>query len=419
MLSGRRNRWPTIPGASSETRDQDLSIAGTRSVGKESRVRNKLADCAVVLLLALMSAGFARSADDSTAQCRARLAEMGRLIVREAGSTGASPGSPPSSHQSEAVLESLVREPRNVLRRTIDDALRGGSKEERIGAMALYNHLVSSTDAAVPREPLNGAYPPLFYRLIQEDDRSLAAYTEALAEGFAYYPRSRLTALSYMDIARHTANPATREKYVRLTAEALSIDLALDDSQPVLWKERRLEAFEAWFEKNQRYIKYDKGGRSVLAGSRIPDRQRRMSDAERARVRQEPLCVLHLIETAAGATGRDRAGALESLRRCGGAAFGEATAARLVLEAEAPAETTGASFDLTIRLSAARAGYPWLDAGLLAVATVASDDTDPGHRERARQSLRLLGPASELKRIVSGEPDGVQRKVEEFLRSIE
>ena len=136
-------------------------------------------------------------------------------------------------------------------------------------------------------------------------------------------------------------------------------------------------------------------------------------------MRKDPLCALDLIQTAAGDPGFDRAGAPEALRRCGEAVFGAETTASLAHEAETANSQNGPSFDQRIRLSAARSGYPWLDAGLLAVAYVASDDPIPGHRERAERSLRLLGAPSDLERIVSGEPDDVREKVEEFIRSIE
>ena len=204
---------------------------------------DKLAALVVSLLLLAGGWGAAAAGESPQAPWLSRLAELGRLIVVQSESSATDPS--PTRTRIEQDLDALCRESRGPIRKTIDQALREGSREERLGALELHHRLISSTGDAFPREPLNGAYPALFYRLIQEDDRTLPVYTEALAEGFAYYPRSRLTALAYMYIAGHTADPATREKYVRLTADALSIDLTLDDSLPVLWKERRLEGFEA------------------------------------------------------------------------------------------------------------------------------------------------------------------------------
>ncbi len=155
----------------------------------------------LALMMSLLLASLAAAAGPESLQAQARLAELGRLIMTQAA--GPSISEVPSGRAAiEQNLDALCREPRNPIRKAIDQALRGGNREERLGALALHNRLIASTGEAFPREPLNGTYPPLFYRLIQEDDRTLPVYTEALAEGFTYYPRSRLTALATMDIAR-------------------------------------------------------------------------------------------------------------------------------------------------------------------------------------------------------------------------
>ncbi len=76
-------------------------------------------------------------------------------------------------------------------------------------------------------------------------------------------------------------------------------------------------------------------------------------------------------------------------------------------------------FDQAVRLAAGRSGYPWLDAGLLAVAYVASDDPDEGRRREAERTLLLLGQPSDLLRITARETREVQEKGKDFIRSIE
>jgi hypothetical protein len=368
---------------------------------------------AVSLLLAGAGTGLAAGAAPPDSWM-ARLAELGRQIVRQSGGSAQTAPAAPSDIERE--VDRLSGEQRGTIRKAIDQAFRSGSKEERLGALALYDRLVSAPEKA--REPLNGAYPPLFYRLIQEDDRALPAYTEALAGAFAYYPRSRLTVLAYMDIARRATDAPTRERYVTLSADSLSIPLPIAEDMPVLQRERILCSFEAWFEKNSRYIKFDTDGRSVLAGSRVPTQQRRLSEAERARIRENPSCVLDLIRSAAGAAAFERAAFLELLRHCGEAAFGAEAAAGLSRQAAAAGDPPSPSFDQTIRLTASHSGYPWLDTGLLAVAYVAADDSDPTHLDLARKTLPLLGPPDDLMRIVEREAAGVQEKARQLIEGM-
>ena len=65
-------------------------------------------------------------------------------------------------------------------------------------------------------------------------------------------------------------------------------------------------------------------------------------------------------------------------------------------------------------LAAARAKYPMLDAGLLAVAYVAADDSDPKHRDLAKRTLDDIGMPEDIQRVLKREPKEIRLKAMEL-----
>lgn len=343
---------------------------------------------------------------------RARLSELGGYVIDESQSRA--PEAPPHQRSPrEESLYNLARAPRDLVRDAIDQALRKGSKQEVIGALALYNWIVTPTYGAFPQEALNPAYLPVLYDLLKNDDRTLTAYTESLAGSLSLYPPSRETILVYMSLAKQTLDAKTRQDYILLASDELGIDLPIYKQTPALQRQKILADFETWFEKNQKYIEFDEKGRSSLAGSKVQARRRGLTDLERAKIRKDPACVLELFQGSGGMEiSEERTEAL--LKQCGEALFG-AEGAKLMREMMAQPQGAGTpTFDQQMGLASARGKYPSFDAGLLAVAYVAADDPDPKHRELAKKTLDDIGTPEEITRVLKGEPKEVRKKAMEL-----
>jgi hypothetical protein len=363
-----------------------------------------------LLMVLLISGAWAGGQTTTVSEMRARLAELGGFVIEEAEGRGPKPEGPPYSRSPrEESLYQLSRAPREQVREAIDQALKNGTKEERIGALTLYRWMVTPTYGAFQQEPLNPSYLPLIYDLLTKDDGSLAAYTGTLAGSLSLYPTSRETILIYMDLAKHTTDAKTREDYLLLTSGELGIDLPIYTQTPPLEREKILADFEAWFAKNKNQIAFDEG-RSVLAGSKISTRPRGLTSEERVRIRKDPACVLDLLQasTAGISVTEERAETL--LNQCGDALFGP-EGAKLLRSMKSEVEKAGApTLDQQMGLAASRAQYPMIDAGLLAVAYVAADDPDPKHRELAKKTLDDIGSPEDITRVLKGETKEVRKK---------
>jgi hypothetical protein len=368
---------------------------------------------ALALFGILASPNLANSDDTAIDSMRSRLAELGRAVIEEAeGLTPKQEGPPYKRTPSEEGLYQLSRAPREPVRRAIDQALKNGTKEERIGALTLYDWIVDSRGSYFPSEPLNPSYRDLLFDLLSKDDRTLPAYTGALTGALWLYPMSRETVLVYMDIAEHASNPKTREDYLLVTASVLGLNLPIYKQTPPLEKERILADFEAWFAKNKNQIAFDEKGRSVLAGSKVPSRRQALHAEDRARIRQGPVCVLQLMQASIGGPSpEDTATAL--IKKCGEALYGTEAASLLTQAMETSKDGAAPSLDLQFALSRAQGKYPVTDAVLLAVAYVAAYDSDPANRELAKTSLDQFG-SPDIPRVLKGEPKVVHDKMEQL-----
>src|SRR5689334_18805122 len=89
------------------------------------------------------------------AEVRSRLAQLGSAVIEEAERRAAKPEGPPHKRSPrEEGLYQLSREPRQPVREAIDQVLKDGSKQERIGALVLYDWVTTPTYGAFQQEPL-------------------------------------------------------------------------------------------------------------------------------------------------------------------------------------------------------------------------------------------------------------------------
>ena len=106
-----------------------------------------------------------------------------------------------------------MKEPLDLLMEAIDQVIRSGSTEERIGGIGIYCTLIY--DKKVKPNP---EYYPLFLDLLVKDDGSSHLFTLVLVNALHYYP-TRETVLAFVDAAgrstnfelRHTALASSRQ----------------------------------------------------------------------------------------------------------------------------------------------------------------------------------------------------------------
>lgn len=368
---------------------------------------------ALVVLGLMISLAWGNGDDTAVSAMRARLAELGRAVIEEIeGQVPKQNGPPYERTPREEGLYQLSRVPREPIRQAIDQVLKSGTKEERIGALVLYGWIVPKNYGAFQEEPLHPSYLPVIYDLLAQDDRTMPAYTGALAGALSLYPMSRETVLIYMDIAQRTSDVKRRENYLVLAADAVGLDLPIYKQTPPLEKQKILADFERWFEKNKKYVAFDEKGRSLLAGSKVHVRPARMSPEDRSRIRQDPVCVLRLMQASIGEPCAEET-VRDLVKKCGEALYGVEAAALVARGLDTPQDSSEEAMDLQLAIARVQGQYPVTDAVLLAVGYVAAYDSDPKNRELARISLDQFG-SPDIPRVLKGEPKVVHEKMEEL-----
>lgn len=304
----------------------------------------------------------------------------------------------------------ILKAPPEALREAIDQAIRFGTEEERIGALGVYSELVRAKT-----ELLNPTYHRILLGLLAQDDLESPAYVGTIA-GVLYLHPSRDTALAYMDVAARARNREMRDEFMLRTADFLSLSLPIGTETIPVEKARILADFEAWFARNKERIRFDKKGEFRLAGGEAAEERKRLTPQDRARIRKDPLCVLRLLNgSIVGDGAGEDVGTL--LIRCGEALYGPGGADLITRMAGEGREDAGSSLDLQAAMATVAGKYPMFDAALLAVAYVAAYEKDPAALKLARKTLADLGPA-EITRVTKGEPGEVRRKAEELAGEI-
>jgi hypothetical protein len=355
------------------------------------------------------------SSQTDGAVIRARLAELGRACIEEAANRDAIKASRSKERTPvEEGLYQLSRAPREPVRAAIDQALKNGTTEERIGALTLYNWIAESSGTYFPKEPLNPSYRTLLLDLLARDDGTTPAYTNSLVTVLLSYP-SPETVSMLMRLSTNSKEPDRRTHYAQVAAYLLRIELPITTQTGTLEKQQIVANFQAWYEQNKDRIRFDSEGNPSVKGVNPNAKPRALTTEERARIRKDPVCILELLEGSSGGIAITEEEVKKLTERCGEALYG-AEGMRLLKEMTAKAEQTGLpAYDLSMNLAAARAKYPMLDAALLAVAYVAADDADPKHRELARNTFDDLGmPPDDIVRVLKREDKVVRGKLVEL-----
>ena len=303
-----------------------------------------------------------------------------------------------------SALRPAMKQPTDLVLEAIDRSLHGRDVDERSGALNAYFELVNGR-----RAPKNPAYFQLFLRLVSEDDRRSPFYTNSLVSALMLYP-SRETVAFLMDCAARAQSAGERQNYFFLAADLLGIDVGIFQQAKPLEREQLLASFQAWYEQNKNRIGFDSEGRPSVRGMRPNAKPRALTTEERARIRKDPACILELLQGSTAGVDLPDERIQDLMGRCGDALFGREGLRLFKQLADTTNEKGAPTFDQQMSLAAARAKYPMLDAGLLAVAYVAADDVDPKHRDLAKRTLDDIGMPEDIHRVLRGEPKAVREK---------
>src|SRR5262245_21956849 len=136
------------------------------------RFSRQLAAIPITLCFAGSTAAMAAASEEAIASIRGELAKAGRLTIqltekktpygREWGPV-------------ENIYRRLRQQPPTLMNEAVDVAIRGGSQEERIAALALYRSAV-----LMEVRQANPDYEPLLLGLLAEDDMWVRAYSDVV-----------------------------------------------------------------------------------------------------------------------------------------------------------------------------------------------------------------------------------------------
>ena len=360
----------------------------------------------IALGLGVWPAATAETSEATIQRIRTKLAKAGSLEIQIAEHHTSYNREWQPDEDVEVIYRSVRRYPPDLLEAACDAAIREGSMEERIGALAVYSEAVYMN-----RRPVNPEYKPLLLDFLSKDDIWVEAYSNAVVGNLVESYPSRESLLAIMEAADRA--PTHEDKVGMLLSAARLCNIELPNIQPESRGprvEKVLADFEHWFAENKDRIRFTKEGEFRLSGSKTKVKQVELTEADRKRIRQDPGCVLKLMNGAFG--GNDDLAAVGELHsRCGAALFGtDGSAAIAGALAEIPTGE-GLSAGAQATLSSLTGTFPVADAWILAASYVAARETDPEALEMAKEALIQVGP-TEVRRISKGEPRDVVKKAQ-------
>jgi hypothetical protein len=358
------------------------------------------------MLVLLGSAGISRGDLDrhSIASLMGHFAALGRLSAKIEVQEG------PEWIPYEKALKPLLEEPRVRLIEAIDQAIREGTREELMGALGVYVGLVG-----IKKEHPNPAYQAPLLQLLAKDDLRQRTYTDTVAGALRLYP-SRETAVAYMDVAERAPDARMRKDYIDSTAALLHISLPIANNTPPLRQEKILSDFEAWFSRNKDRIRFDKHGNFRLAGGEASEERKGLSGDDRARIRQDPVCVLRLLDTTMSDDLEDqvkRTRVPDLNAQCGAALWGPDGAAFMAKAAAGDKVEEQKSIEMEAEGASLAGRYPVFEAALLASVYVVAYEQDPEALKLAKEVLIQFSP-SDVRKAAKDEPASVRKKAEGF-----
>ncbi len=360
----------------------------------------------IPLVMLLLAPGYqeARPAGDPAAleSIRSRLAQAGEEAIEHDDTMG------PGWERYEILMRGLKREPTDRLLESIDVALREGTIPEKIGAVGLYSDL-RDLKRVPARDP---TYAKRLLNLLSKDDFSVRAYTGYLTGQLLSYP-SRETMLGLMEAAGRTTDREMRDRIVHHAATLVEMEEVVSPQPGSPPTPEGVAKFTEWFGKHKDQIQFTREGRFKLGKGKPAEERPELTVADRAAIRENAVCVLHLVQFTLGDPSggpEANAKARELNARCGPALFGAERSGVMGKLAEAGEGERGPSPGMELQLRGA-ADYPTPDAELLAAVYVVSYEQDPEALRLARETL-VRASRDEIRRVCKGEPSSVCKKAE-------
>jgi len=358
--------------------------------------------CRLVPLIVLLSVSaigvvFPDTREEAISRLRARITEYGEMLLNGWAEAGT-----PRPGAVKAARLSLLKEPTDLVREAADIGIRQENWNERIGAMGANGILMG-----FKHEPANPAYRPIMLDLLARDDLTSPRRTRTIVGFLNEYP-CRETLLAFMDAAARTQDLDLKEFIVNQATGLLGMELRLDMRSTPLDKAKAFAEFESWFEANKNRIRFNSKGEPRIRGGGAGREVQTLRPEDRARIREDPVCVLRL---AHGGLSDEEGGPSELAelnRTCGPALLG-AEGSELLSRGLSASGPGPLPLDLQAEMASAQGKYPVMDAILLAAAYVTAYETDPESLELARETLDEFG-SPDMPRVLKGEPREVKKK---------
>jgi hypothetical protein len=293
----------------------------------------------------------------------------------------------------------------------MDQAVREGSREERIGAWGMYSEMMYLKEIRKRDD-----YLPLLIDQMALPEAAVRPLAGILAGTITQYP-SRGSLLALIDLADRV--PALQERFqiLAITADMIGGRLPVyqDTTEPQL--QQIVADFLAYLHENRDRIRFGRDGSAHLPGGPRGGKPKSLTGADRQRVRDDPVCVLRLLHQSfvksPGVPPFE-----ELVDRCGEALYG-AKGVALMRELAAVPDTGAPSVDLQMRLAAAYGTHPVNDAAILAAAWVAATRREPELLDMAAEVVEVVGGSDRVDEVTKGEPREVRRGGAELARRIE
>ena len=268
----------------------------------------------IPLILSIWTTAAAKTSEETIATIRGEFAKAGGLEIQlERRSTPYGTEWGPV----EDIYRSVKRYPPDLIQAAYDSAIKEGSMEERIGALTVYQRAVYMKDRQA-----NPDYEPLLLRLLSRGRLWVEAYSGTVVVTPHHDLSVARGALRHHGGSR--SGPSHEDRVSMLLSAARLCHISRSTSNAISRGprvEKVLADFEHWFAENKDRISFTKDGEFRLSGSKTKVKQLELTEADRKRIRQDPGCVLRLMDGAFG--GNDGLAAVgEPHSRCGAALFG-------------------------------------------------------------------------------------------------
>ena len=352
-----------------------------------------------VLLLGSFSLTRATSSEETVAQLRARFAKIVEIDSQYYAAPEELRRDMPTGYREGLAVK---KEPLYLLLEAIDQALRTGSLEERIGALGIYSDLIYEG-----KEKPNPAYYTLLLNSLLNDDLRSEFLTFALVDTLHWYP-TRETVSAMTGVAERSTNFKLRETALARVADMMGLNLAVYANATPEQNEKAMSDFISWVAKNKDRIQFNKKGHFRLAGGEVREEREELGNQDRERIRRDPTGVLRLFNQIMG---DDDDSQVDLTGECAVGLLGPEGAALMARRAAIAAEGKEPTREMEASLGSYQGSYPVADAALLAAVYIVAYEKDAGALKMAKGML-IQASRADVRRVAGSEPRSVRRKAE-------